>query len=105
MFTHANGLRVAVWVDAIIVRGNKEMTEQFYERLGQRFDNKDPSYLTPHSPPCFVGLDIEEQDTTHGLMRVIHQNNVNSLDITPNPTIQCPMPLVVHHCALSLKFF
>ena len=30
-------------------------------------------------------------------MRVMHQNNVmseylNSLDITPNPTIQCPMP-------------
>ena len=73
------------------------MTEQFYDRLGKRFDIKDPSYLTPHSPLCFVGLDIEEQDTTQGPMRVVHQNNVmseylNSLDITPNPTIQCPMP-------------
>ena len=97
VFTHANGLRVAVWVDDIIVRGSKQMTEQFYDRLGQRFDIKDPSYLTPHSPLCFVGLDIEEQDTTQGPMRVVNQNNVmseylNSLDITPNPTIQCPMP-------------
>ena len=44
-----------------------------------------------------MGLDIEEQDTTQGHVRVIRQNNViseylNSLDITPNPTIQCPMP-------------
>ena len=30
VFTHANGLRVAVWVDDIIVRGSKQMTEQFY---------------------------------------------------------------------------
>ena len=44
-----------------------------------------------------MGLDIEEQSTNEGPVRVMHQNNVmaeylQSLDIQPNPLIMCPMP-------------
>ena len=44
-----------------------------------------------------MGLDIEEQHTSEGPVRVMHQNNVmaeylQSLDIQPNPLIMCPMP-------------
>ena len=97
VFTHPNGLRIAVWVDDIIVRGSPAATEDFYTKLGKRFDIKDPSYLTPQSPLCFVGLDIEEQHTSEGPVRVMHQNSVmaeylNSLDIQPNPIVMCPMP-------------
>ena len=97
VFTHSNGLKVAVWVDDIIVRGTQEATASFYSALAKRFDIKDPSYLTPQSPLCFVGLDIEEQATNNGAVRVIHQNNVmseylSSLDILPNTAVRCPMP-------------
>ena len=73
IMTHPNGLRIAVWVDDIIVRGSPAATEDFYTELGKRFD---PSYLTPQSPLCFVGLDIEEQHTSEGPVRVMHQNSV-----------------------------
>ena len=76
VFTHPDGLRIAIWVDDIIVRGSPADTEAFYTKLGKRFDIKDPSYLTPKSPLCFVGLDIEEQSTNEGPVRVMHQNNV-----------------------------
>ena len=76
VFTHPNGLRIAIWVDDIIVRGSLAATEEFYTKLGKRFDIKDPSHLTPKSPLCFVGLDIEEHNTEEGPVRVIHQNNV-----------------------------
>ena len=58
---------------------------------------KDPSYLTPQSPLCFVGLDIEELSTPEGPVRTMHQNTVmreylDQLDIEPNRPVQCPMP-------------
>ena len=76
MFTHPKGLRIAIWVDDIIVRGSSAATEEFCTKLGKRFDIKDPSYLTPKSPLCFVGLDIEEHSTEEGPVRVMHQNSV-----------------------------
>ena len=97
VFTHPNGLRVAAWVDDLLVRGSQSNTDAFYASLAKRFDVKDPSYLTPQSPLCFVGLDIEEQATPEGPIRVMHQNSVmaeylSSLDIAPSPQIRCPMP-------------
>ena len=79
------------------MRGSPAATEAFYTKTGKRFDIKDPSYLTPQSPLCFVGLDVEEQHTNAGPVRVMHQNNVmteylNSLDIQANPLVMCPMP-------------
>ena len=32
-FTHPNGLRIAIWVDDIIVRGSPAATEDFYTKL------------------------------------------------------------------------
>ena len=96
-FTHPNGLRIAIWVDDIIVRGSAAHTAAFYAKLGKQFDIKDPSYLTPQSPLCYVGLDIEEVHTQTGYIKIMHQNSVmteylQSLDIKPNPLIKCPMP-------------
>ena len=64
VFTHPNGLRIAIWVDDIIVRGSPAATEEFYTKLGKRFDIKDPSHLTPKSPLCFVGL-VRYRRTKH----------------------------------------
>ena len=52
--------------------GSPAAAEEFYTKLGKRFDIKDPSYLTPKSPLCFVGLDIEEHNTEEGPVRVMH---------------------------------
>ena len=87
-FTHPSGLRIAIWVDDIIVRGSATHTAAFYVKLGKQFDIKDPSYLTPQSPLCYVGLDIEEVHTQTGFIKIMHQNSVmteylQSLDIKP----------------------
>ena len=60
-----NGLRIAIWVDDIIVRGSAAHIAAFYAKLGKQFDIKDPSYLTPQSPLCYVGLDIHCRGGTH----------------------------------------
>ena len=58
-FMHpTTGLKIAVVVDDILCRGSPEATAEFYKALGERFDCKDPAYLSDSSPIKYVGFDI-----------------------------------------------
>ena len=60
-FMHpTTGLKIAVVVDDILCRGSPEATTEFYKALGQRFDCKDPTYLSDASPIKYVGFDIQQ---------------------------------------------
>jgi hypothetical protein len=61
---HKKDIVVVVWVDDCLVRGTSAATATFYKKLAKRFDMKDPSYLTEHSPLTFVGCDITMKTTT-----------------------------------------
>ena len=90
-------LRVVTWVDDLIVRGPLNKMETFFGELGRRFDVKDPNFLTPTSKLSFVGMDIEEREGDHGMVRVLHQTHalehfLEGVGVGANPMVKCPMP-------------
>ena len=65
---------VATWVDDCICRGGQKDTDWFYKEMAKRFAVKDPSYLTPKSPLCFVGMDMTARAEEKGLVYGLNQN-------------------------------
>ena len=57
-YNPTTGVRLAVVVDDILVRGPPVATTEFYRRLARRFDVKDPTYLTQDTPITYTGLHI-----------------------------------------------
>jgi hypothetical protein len=91
------GIRVVLWVDDILVRATPTKTDEFYARLGKRFDVKDPEYLTPESPLCFLGFDISEE-VVEGkkVIAMDQQKTINRFlddwNVKYTKGIKCPMP-------------
>ena len=52
------GHRLVVWVDDILTRGSVEATDGFFAALADRFDCKDPEYLTDGSTLTYTGWDV-----------------------------------------------
>ena len=99
LFVHPiTKLRVVTWVDDLMLRGSQVETEKFYHRLGLKFDMKDPSYLTPHSPLSFVGLDMKVKEVNGDKVYSMNQNTavdvlLDEMHIPYNSGIKCPMPM------------
>ena len=61
LFVHpVSGHRVVLFSDDFLCRGSKEVSEQFYAALSERFECKDPSWLSEGSPMTFTGMDIKQ---------------------------------------------
>ena len=50
--------RVVLFCDDFLCRGSKEVSEGFYAALAERFECKDPTWLSVGSPMTFTGMDI-----------------------------------------------
>jgi hypothetical protein len=59
LFTNRQGHQLVVHVDDILCRGTMADSVDFYNRLGARFDCKDPEFLIDSGILCYTGLDIE----------------------------------------------
>ena len=61
LFVHpVTAHRVVLFCDDFLCRGSKEVSEQFYAALSERFECKDPSWLSEGSPMTFTGMDIRQ---------------------------------------------
>ena len=49
---------VVVWVDDLICRGSQQVSDEFYSKLAQKFDCKEPQYVTEDNSITFTGWDI-----------------------------------------------
>jgi hypothetical protein len=62
LFTHPiTGHQLVIWVDDILCRGTMADSVDFYNRLGSRFDCKDPEFLESGSSICFTGIEISRR--------------------------------------------
>ena len=62
LFTHPiTGHQLVIWVDDILCRGTVADSVDFYNRLGSRFDCKDPEFLESGSSICFTGIEISRR--------------------------------------------
>ena len=52
--------RIVLFSDDFLCRGSREVSEKFYAALAERFECKDPSWLSVGSPLTFTGMDISE---------------------------------------------
>ena len=95
-FMHpTTGLKIAVVVDDILCRGSPEATAEFYRMLGDRFDCKDPTYLSDSSPIKYVGFDICMRQVKsepyiyitqqHDLLNYLHGVGVGDVKRLANP--------------------
>ena len=59
VFTHPDtGLKVVSFVDDLLVKGSPTATTDFYAALANRFECKDPSFLTPDDTLDYVGFNL-----------------------------------------------
>ena len=54
------GHRIVLFYDDFLCIGSKEVSEQFYAALSERFECKDPSWLSEGSPMTFTGMNIKQ---------------------------------------------
>ena len=54
------GQMVSLLCDNFLCRGSKEAIEQFYAALSERFECRDPSWLSEGNPITFTGMDIKQ---------------------------------------------
>ena len=66
LYVHPNGHTLVTHVDDILCRGSVKDSEYFYERLAQRFQCKDPEYVTPNNNITFTGMDIGMEVDNNG---------------------------------------
>ena len=52
--------RIVLFCDDFLCRGNREVSERFYVALAERFECKDPDWLSVDSTLTFTGMDISE---------------------------------------------
>ena len=88
---------MATWVDDCICRGGQADTDSFYKAMAERFEVKDPSFLTPASPLTFVGMDMTARQVEDGLVYGLNQDaSVRSFleehGVSYNTGVQCPLP-------------
>ena len=60
--------RIVLFSDDFLCRGSREVSEKFYAALAERFECKDPSWLSVGSPLIFTGMDISEVAGAEGTM-------------------------------------
>ena len=61
VFTHpVTGHTLTLFVDDILCRGSKQVSEDFYAKLAARFDVKAPHWLTEESSLIFTGLKVSQ---------------------------------------------
>ena len=59
IFTNKHtGVKLVTVVDDVLLRGNMEQSKLFYKQFEERFQLKDPTYLTVDNPIRYVGFDI-----------------------------------------------
>ena len=61
MLTRPNkltGIKLVTVVDDVLLRGSIEQSRIFYKQFEERFQLKDPTYLTENDPIRYVGFDI-----------------------------------------------
>ena len=49
---------IVLFCDDLLCRGSREVSEKFYTALAERFECKDPTWLSVESPMTFTGMDI-----------------------------------------------
>jgi len=69
------GHTVVVWVDDLLCRGSVGESEAFYKALAEKFDIKDPTYLTPECDLAFVGFSIGCERRTEGMYYYMSQES------------------------------
>jgi hypothetical protein len=90
---HKRDLTVVAYVDDLICRGSPEASKAFYKALEQRFDIKDPSYLSPENKLNFVGFDLTERSGIRAMdQNVAMRTFLDEHNVTANTGVQCPMP-------------
>ena len=52
--------RIVLFCDDFLCRGSREVSERFYAALAERFECKDPDWLSVDSTLTFTGMDISE---------------------------------------------
>ena len=52
--------RLVIHVDDLLTRGTREAQENFFTQLRERFDIKEPKYLSQETPLDFCGIRIQE---------------------------------------------
>ena len=50
--------RIVLFCDDFLCRGSREVSEKFYTALAERFECKDPTWLSVEDPMTFTGMDI-----------------------------------------------
>ena len=50
--------RIVLFCDDFLCRGSREVSERFYAALAERFECKDPTWLSVEGPMTFTGMDI-----------------------------------------------
>ena len=90
-------MRAVVVVDDILCRGSEGETEKFYEAMRERFDVKDPSYLTVDTPLTYVGIDVsmfESQGVKYiqADQDVDVTNYLDEIGVKASKAVDNPMP-------------
>ena len=96
LFTRG-GIQLVIWVDDILVRGNLDVTIEFYNQLGARIDCKDPESLEPGGGVCFTGIDITREvvggEDWYYLSHISEiQEMIGSAELTAVKLRESPMP-------------
>ena len=98
------GLKLVTVVDDILLRGDMKQSEMFYKEFENRFQLKDPTYLTVDTPIRYVGFDIVMQEKSGKRYVSIDQDDdirrfLGGIDI---PSIyKVNNPMVDRHYALK----
>ena len=61
LYVHPSGHTIVTWVDDLLCRGSLADSVDFFNRLGMRFDCKDPEFLELGGTMTFTGLDISRE--------------------------------------------
>ena len=87
--------RIVLFCDDFLYGGSREVAERFYTALAERFECKDPTWLSVGSPITFTGMDISlytegEQlmySMGHGrdLGDFLHANGLGEEQLRENP--------------------
>ena len=98
LFTHPEtGLTMVIHVDDILCRGSKKDSDEFYRLLANRFQCKDPEFLTPGSYLTFTGMDIGLEYNKSELIYSISQERellefLRNKGLDSEPHVASPMP-------------
>ena len=98
LFVHPEtGLTMVIHVDDILCRGSQKDSDEFYRKLGERFQCKDPEFLTPGSYLTFTGMDIGLEYQNSELIYSISQERellefLEGKGLDSEPKRSSPMP-------------